>query len=63
MLPTRIFDIFKDMMPEKAKDIASFKRIDDHSIEMVTKDKKKFIFSVPSKGWELKEMKGKGAKK
>lgn len=57
MTPTRIFDIFKELFPEKAKEITSFKRHDENSIEFITKNKTKYIFSIPKSGWELKEVK------
>ena len=62
MTPTRIFDIFKELFPEKAKEITSFKRHDENSIEMTktasnSSRKTKYIFSIPKSGWELKEVK------
>lgn len=44
MTPSRLYDIFKENFPEKAKHMISYKRVDENSIQLKAMNRYSYIF-------------------
>ncbi len=44
MTPSRLYDIFKENFPEKAKRMISYKRVDEHAIQLKAMNGYSFLF-------------------
>lgn len=50
MTPTKIFEIMHDLVPEKARNVISYKRLDKNSIVVRMMSGRSFIFRTDPKG-------------